>query len=291
MQIAITKPRIKESRRFLMLIRWIRLQKRKHIISLLSLRAIKDSYSHVSRNTPSPTSIQVAPSKGHTLPLTVTHAWLGAIICMPSFCDWMQIGIVVCNSRLYFKWIYLDMSGNRLDISFKRVWNRLNCWRCEKRWSFVSIAMLIWSFTRPCDLCDSHIKYNQNYQISIFSKLPKIDLPMQMTAFFQIHITPAETTVHWNARPTQQFLALQSCSVVSLDLIKFLFVALKNNQFKLQLKISFAKQCIEIGITFKISRWRCNVCIMYESEVNGIPAILSFISESCNKKFKLEQFN
>lgn len=39
----------------------------------------------------------------------------------------------------------------------------------------------------------------------------------------------------------------------------------------------------KMNITFKISRWRCNVCIIYESEVSGTSAILSFISESCNQ--------
>lgn len=99
-QIAITTPKMKESRRFRMLIFWIKLK------------------------------------------------WEKAQIRCHSHLD---------VHRAAF---YLDINGKRLDMSFKRVWKRLNWCLCDIRCSFVSIAMLIWSFTRLCDLKSN--KRNKN---------------------------------------------------------------------------------------------------------------------------------
>lgn len=53
-------------------------------------------------------------------------------------------------------------------------------------------------------------------------------------------------------------------------------------------------KCSAVILTFKISRWRCNVWIIYESEVNGMSAILLLISLSCkidifiNRSYKVD---
>ena len=131
-QIAITTPKMKESRRFRMLIFWIKLKWKKTRIRC---------HSHLD-----------------------VH-------------------------RAAF---YLDINGNRLDMSFKRVWKRLNWWRCDIRFSFVSIAMLIWSFTRLCDL-----KLNKRQEISIIICLT-FDIRKQRVRTHANECSPSSTChVDW----------------------------------------------------------------------------------------------
>lgn len=140
-----------------------------------------------------------------------------------------------CASEHPFTYLYtnLDINGNRFEISFNRVWNRLNWWRCDIKCSFVSIAMLIWSFTNPCDLQ----KTQTVQQLRIQKKLPVsrfgCNVPMYMWTLLQIHVTSTESRVRWiqwwirDARASQEFFAFDSCVMICLNFLKFLFVSLK----------------------------------------------------------------
>ena len=56
---------------------------------------------------------------------------------------------------------YLDITGNRFDKSLNRVCNRFKLCLCDNKCSFVSTAILIWSFIKLCELfkCVPSFKY------------------------------------------------------------------------------------------------------------------------------------
>lgn len=149
----------------------------------------------------------------------------------------LQYAVCACK-RVNINFIHanLDINGNRFEISFKRVWNRLNWWRCDIKCSFVSIAMLIWSFTNPCDL-HIRLKTQTVQKLRIQEKWPdsrfECKVSMYMWTLLQIHVTATKSGVRWiqwwtgDARTSQELFAFDSCVVIGLNFLKFLFVSLK----------------------------------------------------------------
>lgn len=88
-----------------------------------------------------------APSMSDSLRFLILMRWIKL------FWDKGKLGTRCCNIVcVSLSLTYLDIIGNRLDISCIRVWKRFKCCRCEDKCSFVSIAILIWSFTRELEL-------------------------------------------------------------------------------------------------------------------------------------------
>lgn len=147
------------------------------------------------------------------------------------------------------------MIGYLLEISLNLVWRRLKVCLCDVKWSLVSTAMAIWSFTKWSELKIT------NYNFSFVEIWLKSYLWICWVSFKYMSLllfTP------WVLK------------ALSLDPFNKSSLSRRDSCWELVLRKSRDKSS-------KISRWRCIVCNIAAPDT-GCSANLSLTVANCTKK-------